>query len=93
MGEWQSADQMVKGSIPRSAEIFSIYLNDYLTYKVNNKNKNKNNNASNSLVFSRWPQTNMISISFLPVSWRLPLNSIYSGLTQSPGTAKCDLVR
>ena len=34
-----SADQRVKGPIPRSAKIFSIYLNEELTQKVNNMKK------------------------------------------------------
>ena len=44
MEEVQSADQKVKGSIPRSAKISSIYLNEDLNQKVN-----KNNDSSNSL--------------------------------------------
>ena len=49
MVEWQSADQKVRGLIPRSAKNFSIYLNKEFNQKVK-KNKN-NGNSSNSLVF------------------------------------------
>ena len=52
MVEWQSADQKVRGSIPRSAKISSIYLNEELKQKVNKKKKKKNNNKQ---FLGLWP--------------------------------------
>jgi len=42
------------GSSPRPRNMFSIFLNEELNQM---ENKNNNKNSSNSLVFSRWPQT------------------------------------
>ena len=46
MVEWQSADQMVRGLIPRSAKIVSIFLDEELNQMVNKKKNNKNNSSN-----------------------------------------------
>ena len=49
------------GSSPRPGNIFSIDLKEELNEM---KNKNDNKNSSNSLVFGRWPQTKIESLSY-----------------------------